>query len=61
VYGDDPVWQGPDALTDWFDVVEHGLQYRMWYFGHHHIDRTIPPDHRALYQDIVPLGGTEAL
>ncbi|MCH3968777.1 MAG: metallophosphoesterase [Atopobiaceae bacterium] len=61
IYPEGPVWQGPDALTDWFDGLEHRLQYRQWYFGHHHLDAVIPPDHRALFWDVVPLGGVEAV
>ena len=56
---DGDVWQGADALTEWFELLEHRLVFRHWYFGHHHRDRAIPPDHRAVYRDVVPLGSDE--
>lgn len=58
---DGDIWQGPDELTDWFDMLEHRLLFKHWYFGHHHRDMVIIPDHRALYRDIVPLGDDEPL
>lgn len=61
VYEGRGVWQGADELTDWLDALEHRLVFRRWYFGHHHRDRDLPPDHRAVYRDIVPLGSTRAL
>lgn len=53
--------KGPDRLTDWFDALEHRLAFRCWYFGHHHRDLTIEPDHRLLYHDVVELGGMSAV
>ena len=58
---DGDVWQGPDRLTEWFEILEHKLLFRTWYFGHHHRDRTIPPDHRALFYDVVRLGDLDAV
>ncbi len=52
-------WQGPDELTDWFDMLEHNLLFKAWYFGHHHQDIYIPDDHRCLFYDIVRLGEFE--
>lgn len=51
--------QGADELTEFFEGLEHRLLFRTWYFGHHHVDRIIPPDHRCLYYDIVRLGELE--
>ena len=56
IYADGEVWQGSDALTEWFEVLEHRLDFKLWYFGHHHQDRSLPPDHCVLFRDIVPLG-----
>lgn len=42
-----------DCLTDFFMYVDKQLEYKMWYFGHHHIDRQIGDKHRAMYQDII--------
>ncbi len=53
---DGEVRQGADRLTEWFDGLEHALLFKLWYFGHHHADRAIGPDHRCLYYDIVRLG-----
>lgn len=58
---DGDVWQGPDRLTEWFEILEHKLLFRTWYFGHHHRDRAIPPDHRALFYDVVRLGDLDAV
>lgn len=58
---DGDIWQGSDELTDWFDMLEHRLLFKHWYFGHHHRDMAIIPDHRALYRDIVLLGEDEPL
>lgn len=59
VYSGQEIWQGADALTEWFEILEKRLDFRMWYFGHHHVDMPLPPDHCALYQAIVPLGGID--
>lgn len=56
VYGDEHIWQGPDELTDWLEYVQHKLIFKSWYFGHHHKDLYIAPDHRCLFYDIVRLG-----
>ena len=59
VMGDGMPGQGADELTEFFEGLEHRLLFRTWYFGHHHVDRIIPPDHRCLYYDIVRLGELE--
>jgi hypothetical protein len=53
---DGAILQGPDPLSDWMEELEHRLVFKAWYFGHHHVDRFVPPDHRCLYEDIVRLG-----
>ena len=45
----------PDALNEWFDVLEDRLVYRRWYFGHYHADAELDCCHRLLYRDIVPV------
>lgn len=59
LYEGGTIMQGPDALTEWFEVLEHKLLFKAWYFGHHHLDRFIAPDHRCLFYDIVRLGEFE--
>lgn len=46
----------PDALNEWFDMLEDRLTYRRWYFGHYHADAELDERHRLLYRDIVELG-----
>ncbi|MBQ9057980.1 MAG: metallophosphoesterase [Atopobiaceae bacterium] len=58
VYPDGNIWQGPDELTDWLDILEHHLSFKLWYFGHHHKDMALEPAHRLIYHDIVRLGET---
>ena len=43
----------PDALNEWFDMLEDRLVYRRWYFGHYHADAELDCRHRLLYRDIV--------
>ena len=49
-----------DELTGYLQWVNDNLdkdRLRMWYAGHHHVDRKVLDDkHRVLYQDIVALG-----
>ena len=44
-----------DKLTQFLMSLEGRLEYKMWYFGHHHIDRQVDRNHRALYEDVVEL------
>lgn len=48
-----------DELTDFlYDLdKEYKLQYKHWYFGHHHIDNQIDYKHTCLYQNIIKIGG----
>lgn len=46
----------PDALNEWFDMLEDRLTYRRWYFGHYHADAELDERHRLLYRDIAELG-----
>ncbi len=41
-----------DILTDFFQSIDKTLDYKMWYFGHHHMDEQVDEKHRVLYHDI---------
>lgn len=43
-----------DSLTQYLDFIEFdmGLQFKHWYFGHHHLDRQIDDKHTCLYNKI---------
>ena len=60
-----PVTVYPDArfqalltneLTDWLDGIKARLDYKRWYFGHHHYTRDKPERQTLLFGGIVPLG-----
>ncbi len=42
----------PDALVTWFDELEERLAYRLWCFGHYHVDLMPDARHRALYRRV---------
>lgn len=44
-----------DVLTDFLEEIDQKLDYKMWYFGHHHIDEQLDDKHKALYRDIVEI------
>ena len=53
-----PNWQNPDTdrLTNFFNELEFKLDFKHWYYGHFHIDRSIDHRHTALMDAIIPLG-----
>ena len=44
-----------DVLTRYFQKLEEKLRYKMWYFGHYHMDARIDEKHMLLYKNIVRL------
>lgn len=44
-----------DSLKDYFDILEKKVNYRHWYFGHHHDNGEIDDKHTVLYQKIISL------
>lgn len=42
----------PDALTRWFNMVAHTVQFDKWYFGHYHDDRQVMGKFVLLYDTI---------
>lgn len=46
-------WYGHDKLTNFLEaVVKERLQYKMWCFGHYHLDTKVGDNHYCLYQDV---------
>lgn len=42
-------------LSAFFDQLQTTCRFKRWFFGCYHLDRTIPPHYRAIYQDVVPV------
>ncbi len=42
-----------DVLTRYLQEIKERLQYRYWFFGHHHMDKTISANEYCLYEQIV--------
>lgn len=47
----------PNELNEFFRKLEfeYKLQFKYWYFGHHHVDRILDDKHRCVYNDIIEL------
>lgn len=45
----------PNMLNDALDRIEDNVDFGMWYFGHHHIDRRLDARHTCVYDDVIPL------
>lgn len=41
-----------DLLTRFFSELEN-MDFRTWYFGHYHVDRTIDEKHTALFEKVI--------
>lgn len=52
-----------DELTTYLQslVYEHGLEFKKWYFGHHHLDHHILDRFEILYNETVPAENTKSL
>ena len=45
----------PNQLNDFFDWVDENVEYKHWYFGHHHIDRDFDNNKiSCVYSSIIP-------
>lgn len=46
-----------DTLTSFFNHLEFdfGLNFKHWYFGHHHIDKQIDSKHTCVYYNIIEI------
>ena len=45
----------PDALTEYFDLVDAATDFEAWFFGHYHDNRMVYEKHYMLYEQIVRL------
>ncbi|QHJ85021.1 MAG: hypothetical protein [Bacteriophage sp.] len=43
----------PDALTDYFEKLKSIVDYKKWFFGHYHDNRTINEKEILLYEKII--------
>ncbi len=41
-----------NILTNFLSVVEESLEFKKWYFGHHHRDLALDEKHRLIYRKI---------
>ena len=49
-------WYEHDKLTNYLEIVRQTVDYKWWYFGHMHIDKTFLDDKATcLYQDVIEL------
>jgi len=46
---------GEDALRMYFNILEERTQFKMWFFGHMHVDVMLDDKHMAMYNNIVPI------
>lgn len=44
-----------NQLAAFLDEISQSVQYKQWFFGCYHLDKVIPPKHRIVYQEILPL------
>lgn len=44
-------------LNLFFDQVGRECRFKQWYFGCYHLDKKFPPNHTAVFQNVIPLGG----
>lgn len=45
-------------LNLFFDQVSRECRFKQWYFGCYHLDKKFPPNHTAVFQNVIPLGGS---
>lgn len=56
IYGSDKLKIEDDVgLKDFLEFIEVNVDFRHWYFGHHHIDRTLDGKHTVIYDKIIKL------
>ena len=54
------VWFAQDfnSLTYYFDKILENVEYKHWYCGHYHMNKTMPKNLTVLYHKIIPCGTT---
>ena len=45
-----------DPTSRYLNSIMHNVEFKHWYFGHMHIDKTILNKYSFLYNKIIPLG-----
>ena len=47
----------PSEFTDFFDELEfkYQLNFKHWFFGHHHVDRRVDRYHTAVFNNVISL------
>lgn len=40
-------------INTYLETIKNNVTFKMWYFGRHHINKTIPPKYRAIFNDVV--------
>lgn len=48
-----------DALMDFFDELETDIEFRYWFYGHHHKDAILDEKHMCIYHSILELTSEE--
>lgn len=49
-----PILESQCEINSYFDEIEENVEFKKWYFGHHHADMNLGK-YRMLYDDIVKL------
>ncbi len=44
---------GQDILTDYLQEIKDKLKFKIWFFGHHHMDKQINTEEICLYEQII--------
>jgi len=42
-------------INVYFDAIECTIDYKLWFFGHYHIDKTIDAKHIALFNNVIKI------
>ena len=45
----------PDYVSNFLSVIQKKVQYKHWYFGHFHKDKSMDDKHTCLYKQIKKL------
>lgn len=48
-------WYEHDKLTNFLESVKSTVEYKMWFFGHYHLDGALDNKHFVVYEDIIEL------
>ena len=48
-------YSNQDAMTQYFNFIEHNVNFKHWYFGHYHLDRRFDDKHTCMYNFVEKL------